>query len=286
MAGSVGESAQQLVLTGSLFLAAPVALAAGTLSFFSPCCLPLVPGYLAFVSGSVGADGVADAANAAGGADRGDTTSATSSGTRTATLTKPLQAKGRTVTGAALFVLGFALVFTSYGLAFGGLGWLLQSHQQTLTQILGGLTIVLGLLFAGVFTRLPWASRSVKLRYRAPMGLAGAPLLGALFGLGWTPCIGPTLGAVLTLAATTGGAWRGALLAFTYSLGLGIPFILAAVSAQRSMTAFSWPRRHAGALMRAGGAVLVGVGLLQVTGAWSAIVSNLQGVIGGWTLPL
>jgi len=188
--------------------------------------------------------------------------------------------------GALFFVLGFAAVFTSYGAAFGGLGTLLQSHQQLLTRVLGGFTIVLGLLFSGALERFPWANRSLKLPLRPSMGVAGAPLLGILFGLGWTPCIGPTLAAVLSLATTTSGAWRGATLAFDYSLGLGIPFLVAAASADRAMVAFDWPRRHARAIMRLGGLMLVLVGVLQVSGAWGAMIADMQGLISGFQLLL
>jgi cytochrome c-type biogenesis protein len=272
------------VASGPLLLAVPVALAAGAVSFISPCCLPLVPGYLSYVTGMSGAD----AESAAGAAARpapgtaaaaaGSTAPALATATAAppGTATATAASRGRTVTGTALFVLGFSALFASYGAAFGGLGEVLLSHQRALLQVLGGLTILLGLLFAGVFDRFPLAGRMLRPSARPRAGLAGAPLLGVMFGLGWTPCIGPTLAAVLSLALTTGSAARGALLAFTYGLGIGIPFLAVAAVFQRGMRMFSFARRHARLVTRGGGALLVIVGVLQVSGAWGAAMTWLK----------
>jgi len=193
----------------------------------------------------------------------------------------------RTIAGAALFVLGFSLVFATEGVAFGGLGSLLKAHAAGLTQILGGLTILLGLMFAGVFDRFPIAGRIVRPSMRPRAGLAGAPVLGALFGIGWTPCIGPTLSVVWTLAFTSGTAARGALLMFAYGLGLGVPFLIVALILQRGVATLGFARRHARGITRAGGAMLVVVGLLELTGAWTAALSWLQvHWLSGYQLPL
>jgi cytochrome c-type biogenesis protein len=180
------------------------------------------------------------------------------------------------VAGAALFVLGFSALFATYGAAFGSLGAAERIHARGLSQILGVVLILLGLLFAGAFDRFGFAGRIVKPSLRPRAGLASAPLLGVLFGLGWTPCIGPTLSAVLTLTLTTGTAARGAILAFVYGLGVGIPFLIVAFAVERGMNLFGFARRHARLITRIGGLLLVAVGLLEVTGAWSSAMSWLQ----------
>lgn len=287
-----------IVLSGPLLLAALIAAAAGALSFFSPCCLPLVPGYLSYVAGVSGSDlldegekdpGPAPRPVPAGGSD-------TTVGTRTA-LALPdtadatpsrasRQQRPRVLMGAVLFVAGFAAVFTSYGALFGAFGALLVTHQALLVRILGVMTIILGLMFTGLLWKVPLAGRTFRFSYRPRAGLLGAPVVGILFGLGWTPCIGPTLAAVLSLATSSAGAGRGALLSFAYSAGLGVPFLLAAVSVRRAMHSFGWARRHAKAVMRVGGAMLVLLGVLQVTGLWLQLMSPLQNLVTGWQAPL
>jgi cytochrome c-type biogenesis protein len=278
------SGAAQLVTSGPLILALPVAAAAGAVTFLSPCCLPLVPGYLSFVTGMAGASGSSPAPAAsypvpAGpGAEGGGPAVAVAAppAAPPVVASVPAAPRVRVVAGTALFVLGFSVVFVAYGAALGGLGHLLTGHARLLTRILGGLTILLGLLFAGAFDRFSFAGRIVRPSARPKAGLAGAPLLGVMFGLGWTPCIGPTLTAVLSLSAVSGTAARGALLAFVYALGLGIPFLLVSFGFQLAMRAFAFARRRARLITRIGGAMLVCVGLLEVTGAWSTFMAWLQ----------
>jgi cytochrome c-type biogenesis protein len=286
-------SITQLVTSGPLILALPVAAAAGAVTFLSPCCLPLVPGYLSFVTGMAGAGGSTSGPPAPDQpapdqpapdppAAAAPAAVATADGARVAVAAPPLAAtaavppRGRVVAGTALFVLGFSVVFVAYGAALGGLGHLLTGHARVLTQVLGGLTILLGLLFAGALDRFSLAGRIVRPAARPKAGLAGAPLLGVMFGLGWTPCIGPTLTAVLALSASTGTVARGAVLAFVYALGLGVPFLLVSFGFQAAMRAFAFFRRRARLVTRIGGAMLICVGLLEVTGAWSTFMAWLQ----------
>jgi cytochrome c-type biogenesis protein len=276
MSGGVGH----LILSGPLLFAVPVAAAAGAVTFLSPCVLPLVPGYLSYVTGMSGVDAQQDAGTgdavtggdpvpggAAAQAPAAVAVTTVVPSTRTAA---PRPPRRRAVLGTLLFVLGFTAVFASVGVAFGGLGALLERHSVGLTQVFGVLTIVLGLLFAGVFDRIPVTGRILRPSIRPRAGLAGAPMLGVLFGLSWTPCVGPTLTFVLTLSMTSGTAVRGAILTVAYGLGLGIPFLIVALAFERGVTAFSFARRHARAFSVAGGAMLVAVGVLEVTGAWSS----------------
>jgi cytochrome c-type biogenesis protein len=291
-----------LVSSGPLLLAIPVAAAAGAVTFLSPCCLPLVPGYLAYITGMSGADATAVPAEATGaaefsadgavastasaGADGGVTTRAR------ATAAAPTGGNtgrhtGRTVAGTALFVAGFSAVFSLTGLAVGGLGQLFSAHDSLLTRVLGAVTIVLGLLFFGAFDRFMFAGRVFKPSVMPKAGLAGAPLLGVLFGIGWTPCIGPTLTAVLALSLQSGTAARGAFLAFIYGLGLGIPFLIVAVAFSRLVNVLGFFKRHARMVSRIGGAMLVAVGLLEVTGAWSSAIIWLHTHwFSGYNLPI
>jgi cytochrome c-type biogenesis protein len=275
------SGAAQLVTSGPLILALPVAAVAGAVTFLSPCCLPLVPGYLSFVTGMAGASGSAPAPAAGSVSGSASLAPDGPDGSAVAVAARPVAPavpapRARVVAGTALFVLGFSVVFVAYGAALGGLGHLLTGHARLLTRILGGLTILLGLLFAGVFDRFSFAGRIVRPSARPRAGLAGAPLLGVMFGLGWTPCIGPTLTAVLALSASSGTVARGALLAFVYALGLGIPFLLVSFGFQAAMRAFAFARRRARLVTRIGGAMLVCVGLLEVTGAWSTFMAWLQ----------
>ena len=235
-------------LDGSLVLAVPVAVLAGLVSFFSPCVVPLLPGYLSYATGLSGAD-----------LEQGG--------------------RGRMLLGSALFVLGFSFVFVCLGTLSGALGDWLWSYRQQITVVLGVLTIVVGVAFVGL---VPWLQRDVRVHAVPAVGLAAAPLLGVLFGLGWTPCIGPTLSAVSSLALHEGTASRGALLSVAYSLGLGIPFLLAGLAYRRMLGAVRWVRRHQAWVTRAGGAMLIVVGVLLVTGLWDQWVVDLQSWIGGF----
>ncbi len=253
MIQGLGGTFADTVLSGSLLAAIPVALLAGLVSFASPCVVPLVPGYLGYVSGMAGAGAVGGATERA--------------------------SRPRLVLGVALFVTGFTAVFVVLGVAFASLGARVGGELDTITRVLGVLVVVMGFVFLG---SVPFMQRERRVHVSPKAGLWGAPLLGVVFGLGWTPCIGPTLAAVLTLSLSEATATRGVILAVVYSLGLGIPFLVLALWIERSRPILGWLRRHRLALMRVGGGMLVVLGLLLVTGLWGQITGQMQQWIDGF----
>jgi cytochrome c-type biogenesis protein len=238
------------VTDGALIPAAGVALLVGVLGFLSPCVLPLVPGYLSYVAGLAG-DGLGDSAGTVRTARR----------------------QRRMVAGALLFVLGFTAVFVATGALFGTLGSAINVHRLLLERIFGVVTIGMGLVFLGRFRFL---QREVKLHRLPQAGLLGAPLLGLTFGLAWTPCLTPTFGAVYALAATEGTAGRGALLSAVYCLGLGVPFLLVAAGLGWVSGALAVVRRHARLVSQIGGAVLIVMGVLLLSGVWDHWMNYLR----------
>ena len=247
----MGEDLAEQILTGQLLIAVPIALLAGLVSFASPCVLPLVPGYLGYV----------------GGITRPDA---------------PRQRR-RVLAGVGLFILGFSVVFVSYGAAFGAAGYWLVQWQDPITRVLGVFVIVMGLTFVGAFSFL---QRTVKPAYTPKLGIAGAPLLGVVFGVGWTPCLGPTLTAISLLSLNTGSPWRGALLGLVYCLGLGIPFLLVAFGFNWMSGTLAWVRRHIRTINIVGGGMLIVIGILMLTGIWTAWIFSMQALIGGFVLPI
>jgi cytochrome c-type biogenesis protein len=273
LAAGLGDRFAGTVTDGPLLVAALVAALVGLISFLSPCVLPLVPGYLSYVTGLAGADTAA----APTGAEPAEPAEEAAGGVAVAARARVRPRVSRTMLGALLFVLGFTAVFVSYGTFFGGLGGTLLRYSDVVQRVLGGLVVVLGLAFLGV---IPGLQREVRIHRLPATGLAGAPLLGVVFGLGWTPCVGPTLGAVQTLAYSTASAGRGALLSAAYCLGLGVPFVLAATGFRRLLGALRAVRRHAAWVTYAGGGLLVVLGVLLLTGAWTHLMIELRSWVG------
>lgn len=278
---SVVDGFVAAVTDGPLLVAAPVAAAAGLISFLSPCCLPLVPGYLSYMTGLSGADLERTEVTAAmpaqvpamaGGAPP-------PAANVEMTVLSPPARQGRILAGSVLFVLGFSAVFVSEGAFFGAIGVSLLAHQRLVEVILGAVTVVMGLSFAGL---VPGMQREFRIHRLPRVGLAGAPVLGVVFGVGWTPCLGPTLAAVQALAYTQGSAGRGALLTFAYCLGLGVPFILSGLAFRRALRVFAVVRRHYTLVTRIGGAMLALIGLLLITGLWQDLTIQLRVWVAGY----
>lgn len=229
------------IMGGALLIAFPIAVIAGLISFLSPCVLPLVPGYLSYAAGMS-------------------------------------KSRGRVLAGSLLFILGFSVLFISYGALFGGLGSKILNHQGVITRVLGLFTIALGLIFMGRFPMMP----IYKPKISTVGGLVGAPLLGFLFGVGWTPCIGPALAAVETLAFEQASAWRGAFLSLGYCIGLGIPFILSGLFLDRSARLRRFISKRGNIITNVGGIMMILIGLLQVFGFWNDIMNSLRASISGF----
>lgn len=258
----------ELAISGPLLVAVALALAAGVLSFASPCALPLVPGYIAYLAGLVGADESGPRTPGPGG-----------TATRTA-------GRWRVAGAAMLFVAGFTVVFAGGVLLVLGLSDWLIGNELLLQRIGGVVTIAMGLVFLGF---VPALQRDVRIHRRPRAGLAGAPVLGAVYGLGWTPCLGPTLTGVIALATGTQvgpTTLRGLVLVLAYCVGLGVPFVLIALGTRWAVRTTGWMRRHIRALQITGGVMLLLLGGLLVTGAWGTFIAWMRGPIGGYTLPL
>ncbi len=254
---SAGDAFGRTIISGSLLLAIPVALLAGLVSFASPCVLPLVPAYLGYLGGMTGAAGTREV------------------GVPTE---KPTPERSRLMLGVSLFIAGFTAVYVVLGVLAGSLGGLLLEYQDTIMRVLGVVVIVMGLAFLGL---IPFLQSERRLHLAPRAGLWGAPLLGITFGLGWAPCIGPTLAAIIALSLDGGTASRGGILAIAFCLGLGLPFLIVAFSVERSAKALAFLRRHRLAIMRLGGGLLIVLGIALVTGVWGQWASWLQGLVSG-----
>jgi cytochrome c-type biogenesis protein len=226
------------LLSGFLVVAFPIAILAGLISFLSPCVLPLVPGYLSFAAGYS-------------------------------------KAKGRVFLGSILFVLGFSVLFISYGALFGGIGSRIATNDESITRVLGVLTIVMGLIFMGSFPMM----RTFSPKISTNGGLIGAPLLGFLFGIGWTPCIGPALATVQTLAFQESSAARGAILSFGYCIGLGAPFIASGLYLDKSERLRKYLTKRGDLISKIGGVLLILIGIAQVLGLWTDLMISMRSLI-------
>lgn len=255
-----------VIADGALWLALPIALLAGLVSFLSPCVLPLVPGYLGFLGGAV-------ASRTPKGTDAAPAATATVIET----------GRGRLLGGVLLFIAGFTVVFMAMNILGGAVGLFFLEYAEPITRVMGVVIILLGLVFIGLFG---FAQRTFKPQVRGNLGLVGAPLLGLALGIGWAPCIGPTLGAILAMSWNFGDPLRAGLLGLAYSLGLGIPFVLLALGFGWATRSVGFLRRHIRTVNIIGGVLLVILGVLMVTGVWTALMAQLQGVFLNVPLPL
>lgn len=250
LSASIGSDFASQVLSGSLIAAIPIALLAGLVSFVSPCVLPLVPGYLGYVSGMAGTGGTGKQAS-----------------------------RPKLLLGVLLFVAGFSAVFVVLGIVVSAAGAQFQSQLDIIMRVMGIFVVLMGLAFMGA---VPFLQNTRRLNVSPRAGLVGAPILGVAFGIGWTPCMGPTLGAVMTLGLNEGTVLRGTILAVVFCLGLGLPFLALAMWFERSRPILAWLRRRRRGLQLFGGAMLVILGVLLVTGLWNRFTGLLQGWIDGF----
>ncbi len=275
-----------IVLDGALWLAIPIAVLAGLVSFLSPCVLPLVPGYLGFIGGAAAPASTRSSASQIRTSSPDSDAAGSTIRIREQSpnpVTPAAASRGRLLLGVGLFIAGFTVVFLVL-IVFGAtLGRAFIAYQDAITRILGIVVIAMGLVFIGVFG---FAQRTCRPQLRPGLGLAGAPLLGIAMGIGWAPCIGPTLTAILSIAISQADPWRAGLLAIAYSLGLGIPFLLLAIGFGWASRTVGFLKRHIRAVNSVGGVLLIVLGLLMVTGLWTELMSRLAGVVGSVQLPL
>jgi cytochrome c-type biogenesis protein len=261
----MGERFAAIASTGPLLVAMAVAAAAGLVSFLSPCVLPLVPGYLSYVTGLAGTDLDAAARPAPAGP------------AGTVPVKVRQRARHRVVAGTLGFIAGFAAVFVTVAVAFNAAGRALLTNARTIEIVAGALTVLLGAGYLGAF---PLLQRQVRASRLPSAGVASAPVLGATFGLSWTPCVSPTLGAVLGLAAVESTAGRATVLALAYCAGLGLPFLFVGLGLRHAMALTGFVRRHQRWVTRVGGALLVAIGVALLTGGWGELMIWLRATVG------
>ncbi|MFY1597640.1 cytochrome c biogenesis CcdA family protein [Micromonospora sp. WMMD737] len=283
----MGETFSELAQSGPLLLAIGAAALAGLVSFLSPCVLPLVPGYLSYVTGLAGADLETRRPQVRKGPPSTDSveegalahTEGGAGGVAVRERAEPTTAavKGRVLAGTLLFIAGFTVVFTATAILFASVGRVFFEYERTLEIVIGALIVVLGLSYVGL---VPGLQREFRIQRLPAAGLLGAPVFGAVFALSWVPCVGPTLGAVIGMAAVGGQTDRAAVLAVAYCLGLGIPFVVFGLGFERLLGVFRAVRRNSRWVTRLGGALLILIGLALVTGGWTNFVIWLQTTVG------